>query len=276
MTQSLPNVAVQQFRDTFQNTYQAMRKLADTTQMIRGVVGDAYKFKLAGLVDMHLRGAAQSDIPQSDVSYSAPTITFDNYILNLPTDIFDQAEVNANERQNLVNVHAKAIGRREDQFKIDALNASATTKLVPDVGTNMTVAKLRETSELLNDDEVPDDGRHIAIHASGLRSLLAEAETTSTDFSTVRSLMNGEINSFMGFQFHTLGNRAIGGLPKVGDIRTSFAWHMDSTGMAFGIDPTITVDWDPRIQSWITISKMRAGAVAIDNLGIVKISTDES
>lgn len=276
MTMSLNNVAVQQFRDAFQNQYQAGRKLDGLGQIVRGVVGDAYKFKLAGKVDMELRGAFQSPVPASDLTYSAPSVSFSNYILNLPTDIFEQAEVNANERQNLARVHANAIGRREDQFLIDALDASATSKTVAVGTTNLSLAKIISAAKQLNDDEVPMDNRHFVVGASQLDSILRDTTITDSDFNSVRLLMGGTIDSFMGFKWHIIGNRAIGGLPKTGNNRTVYAFHGDSVGLAYRINPQVTVDWDPHIQSWMSISKMSMGATSVDDLGIVKVTCDET
>lgn len=275
MTLSLNNVAVQQFADNFINVYQGTSKLRGTTMVVRGVVGDAYKFKLAGSAVMGDRGAFQSLVPASDITYTAPTVSFSNKILNLPTDIFEQAEVNANERMNLAKVHAMAMGRQEDQFIIDALIAGAT-KIIVNGATNLTLAKLIEASKRLNDDDVPSVGRHIAVSADALDSLLNDTTLTSTDFNTVRVLQSGEIDSFMGFKFHIIGNRTEGGLPVAASIRKNFAWHEDAIGMAFSMDPKVTVEWSPERQSWLSISTLRAGAIAIDANGIVEVDGDES
>lgn len=284
MTISLTNVAIQQFEDAFTLEYQGRRTLAtgNTVLVRRGVIGDAYKWPVMGEAVMELRGAPQSIIPASDVSHVQITTTFEDRILNTPTDIFQQAQVNASERQALAFDHAAAVGRREDQIIIDALAASGTTNTIADGGTNMTVDKLRETAEFLNTQNVDPMNRFIALHASQLSSLLSETETTSSDFNTVKALVQGEIDTFLGFKFFILGDRTEGGLPKVGDIRTCFAWQMRSMGMAFAgfeggqANPSVTIDWDPLRQSWLTISKLRAGSSALLPPGIVDIDCDET
>lgn len=276
MTQSLTNVAVQQFRDQFILEYAAARQLSGTSMEVRGVVGDAYKWPEIGSAPMIPRGAAQSLIPASDVDHTQVTTTFSDYVLNLPTDIFQQAAVNANERASLARRHAESAGRREDQFLINALDASSGT-LVPDGGTNLTVAKLRSAAAILNRNNVPFMNRFICIHANNLESLLGETETTSSDFNTVKALVQGEINTFLGFKFITIGNRPDeGGLPLAGAIRTCFAWHMNSAGMAWRLNPMVNVEWSVERQSWLSVSRLSAGASALLNPGIVKIDCDES
>lgn len=282
MTTSLTNVAIQQFEDQFIIEYQGRKTLEETVQIRRAVIGDAYKWPRIGPAIMELRGAPQSIIPASDVTHTQITTTFEDRILNTPTDIFQQAQVNASERQALAFDHSMAVGRRIDQIVINALAASGTTNTVPVGTTNLTVDKLREASFLLNEDNVDQTMRFIAIHPSQLKSLLAESETTSSDFNTIRALVQGEIDSFMGFKFFLIPNRAEGGLPKTGDDRTCFAWQMRSMGMAFAgfeggqANPSVTVDWDPLRQSWLTISKLRAGASALQPDGIVDIVCDET
>jgi hypothetical protein len=282
MTVSLTNVAIQQFEDQFIIEYQGRRTLEEGVQVRRGVIGDAYKWPRIGPAVMELRGAPQSIIPASDVTHTQVTTSFEDRILNTPTDIFQQAQVNASERQALAFDHAMAVGRRTDQIIINALAASGTTNTIVNGGTNMSVAKLRQASFLLNEDNVDPMNRFIAMHPSQLKALLAETETTSSDFNTVKALVSGEIDSFMGFKFFLIAERTEGGLPKTGDIRTAFAWQQRAMGMAFAgfeggqANPSVTVDWDPLRQSWLTISKLRAGASALQPVGIVDIDCDET
>lgn len=276
MTISLRDVAVQQFRDQFHLLYAAAREITNTTMEVRNVVGDAYLWPEMGSAPMILRGASQSIIPASDVSHPRITTTFDNFVLNLPTDIFDQAEVNADERSMLAVRHVEAAGRREDQFVIDALDASSAS-LIVDSGTNMTVAKLREASAKLNAQNVPKNDRTILIHADQLEALLGEAEVTNSDFNTIKALVQGDLHTFLGFKFITLGNRDDeGGLPKTGNIRTCFVYHKRSMGMAWSINPMINVTFENLLQSWVSISRLRAGASALLTEGIVKIACDET
>jgi hypothetical protein len=193
---------------------------------------------------------------------------------------FMQAKVNFDERRELVKVVSNAIGRRQDQLILDALTASSATSVSNDIGgsdTNMNVAKLRSAAQTLNANNVPMDGRHIIIHASSLASLLSETAVTSSDFNSVKALVQGEINTFLGFTFHTVGDRSEGGLIKDGsNDRTCFAFHGDAVGLAEGIAPKTEINYVPEKTSFLIASMFSAGAVAIDDEGIVKIICRES
>jgi len=114
-------------------------------------------------------------------------VTLTDYIAAEYSDIFNQAKVNFDERQELVQVVAKAIGRRSDQMIIDALSGSGTTLTVANsIGgatTNMNMAKLREAQRLMNANNVPMEERYIVMHASQLSNLLSETQVTSSDFN---------------------------------------------------------------------------------------------
>lgn len=279
MTASLSNVAVTQFRDQFLNEFEGVGMLSNpaTTMEIHNVVGRTYQWPIIGNTVMLPRGAPSSNIDATDVSHTPVTVNLEPYALKLVTDIFQQAEVNADERTQLVKEHAKSSARRIDQFIINALNASATTNLVPVDASNLTKDKLLKINTFFTKNNVPPGERHIAVTASQIESLLKEEEITSMDFNSVRTLLTGEVNSFLGLIFHTFGDREEGGLPLAGDIRTVFAWHQSAVGSAFSIDPTITVEFDKlQTLSWVTISRLQMGSVTLLDEGIVKIECDET
>ena len=188
--------------------YQGRAQLVAAVRQRRGVEGSTVKFPKVG------KGVATVRVPQSDVtplnvSFSHATVTLQDFNAAEYADIFNQAKVNFDERRELVQVVSSAIGRRQDQIILDALSGSSTSLTVGnDIGgtdSNLNVAKLREAKRLLDGNNVPMDNRHMIIHADSLASLLSETSVTSSDFNTVKALVSGEVNTFLGFTFHTLG-----------------------------------------------------------------------
>jgi hypothetical protein len=278
MAAQLSTAFVTLFDAEVKQAYQAMAELRGAVRTRSGVEGASYKFPKIG------KGVAQVRIPQTDVSplnvsYGQVTATLQDWIAAEYSDIFMQAKVNFDERRELVNVVSSAIGRRQDQLVLDALNGSSTTLTVSeDIGgtnTNLNVAKLRTAKALLDKGNVPMRDRHIIIHANSLSSLLGETAVTSSDFNTVKALVQGEINTFLGFQFHVLGDRDEGGLPLDTDGRTCWAFHRDAVGMAEGISPKTEINYIPEKTSFLISSMFSAGAVAIDAEGIVNINCTE-
>jgi hypothetical protein len=279
MAINLSTAFVTLFDAEVKQAYQAQAVLRGAIRVRSGVEGATYKFPKIG------KGVAQVRIPQTDVSplnvtYSQVTVNLSDYIAAEYSDIFMQAKVNFDERRELVQVVSNAIGRRQDQLILDALINSGTANTVASsiggASSNLNVAKLRAAAEQLNTKNVPMDNRHIVIHASSLSSLLGETSVTSSDFNTVKALVQGDINTFLGFTFHVLGDREEGGLPIASGDRKVFAFHKDAVGMAEGIAPKTEINYIPEKTSFLVASMFSAGAVAIDAEGIVQITCDEN
>lgn len=280
MAVSISNAFVTLFDTEVKQAYQADAVLRNTVRLRTGVTASTHKFPKIGA------GVAQVRVPQTDVTplnvtYSQATVTLTDYIAAEYSDIFNQAKVNFDERQELVQVVAKAIGRRSDQMIIDALAASSTSLTVATsiggAGTNMNMAKLRETARLLNTANVPAEDRYILIHASQLSSLLSETSVTSSDFNTVKALVQGDITTFMGFNFVTIGDRSEGGLAGggAGSTRVVYAYHKMAVGMAEAMAIRSEINYIPEKTSWLVSSMFSAGAIAIDAGGIVAITCTE-
>ena len=277
MAVGISNAFVQMFDAEVKQAYQSARALAGVTRERTNVEGNQVKFPKIG------KGTATVRVPQSDVTplnvtYSQVTATMSDYIAAEYSDIFNQQKVNFDERRELVAVVGSAIGRRMDQLVIDALNAaSAPSTVGTDIGgagTNMNLAKLLAAKKALDANNVPSEGRCMLIHANGLSSLLDETELTSSDFASVKALVQGDIDTFLGFKFITLGDRDEGGLP-LPSTRTSFAFHRDAIGMGIGMNQRSEINYVPEKTSFLVSSMFSAGAVAIDDEGIVKISATE-
>lgn len=280
MSMSLSNAFVTLFDAEVKQAYQGKAMLVGAVRQRRGVEGSTVKFPKVG------RGVAQPRIGQTDVTplnvgFSNVTLTLEDWIAAEYSDIFSQQKVNFDERSELVQVLGNAIGRRQDQLVLGALANSGTSLAVGnDVGgtdTNMNVAKLRQAKGLMDKNNVPPTDRHIVIHSNGLQSLLSETAVTSSDFNTVKALVAGELDTFLGFQFHVLGDRAEGGLAIDGSLdRTCFAFHKDAIGYGEGIAPKTEINYIPEKTSFLVASMFSAGATTIDAEGIVSIVARET
>lgn len=276
MSKFLSQAAVTEFDNEVKHQYQQNGKLRDCVTQRTGVTGEAYKFtRMAkGLANQK---ASQADVTPMDIEHSRQTAILENWNAPEYTDIFDQAEVNFDEKQELAGTIAMALARRVDQIIIDSMTAvtySATPSTIDEGttvaagGTGLTVAKLRAASRALSALGVDESDRYWAYTAADRESLLAEEEVTSSDYNTVKALVNGDINSFVGFQFKLVDDRTEGGLPA----NVNYAWHKKAVGLAVGMDINTRVDWVAQKTSWLCNGMLKCGAVAREGNGIVKIN----
>ena len=93
------------------------------------------------------------------------------------------------------------------------------------------LAKLRQAARIINGNDVdPDIQRYLAFTAIQLDNLLATTEVTSSDFNTVKALVEGKVDTFMGFKFIRTERLTTDGN---GD-RQIIAWAQDGLLLASG------------------------------------------
>lgn len=281
MSKNLTVAAIQSFDDRVKQAYQGMGKLRSTVRTKTGIVGSSHRFTNIG------KGVATPRIPQTDVvpmniNYTNATATLSDWNAPEYTDIFDQQKVNFAERAQLATVIGGAITRREDQLIIDAMTAASTALTVStDIGgtaTNLNTAKIRNAKKQMDAGGVPQMDRHFLAHSNNLYGMLGDTTATSADFNTIRALVNGELNTWLGYKFTWLEDRDEGGLTLAAGVRTGFAYHggpMGAVGHAVGINFRTEVNYVPEKTSWLANGLFSAGSVAIDAGGIVEIDMTE-
>lgn len=274
------------FDSEVKHAYQAARQLAGLVRE-KSVTGDTVKFnKLT-------KGVASVRTPQTEVTpmnltYSLVTANMTSYIASEYSDVFNQAFVSFSDRSELSTAVGNAIGRRMDQVAIDALDAAtpvAVANTVAEDGTSgsasdMNTGKIRAAKAALDANNVPADNRVLLMHANSLEALLGQTSATSQDFNSVRALVDGSLNQWLGFSIIMLGDRDEGGLTKDGsNDRVAYAFHRDALGMGVSMNQKTEVNYIADKTSWLVSSMFQSGAVAIDDGasgGIVKITSRES
>jgi hypothetical protein len=110
---------------------------------------------------------------------------------------------------------------------VDYVESGAATN------SNLTVGKLRRARDQFGINDVDmDETLHLVTSQSQITSLLRDDEVTSADFNTVRALVNGEINTYMGFEFHRTQLLTVDG----NSIRTCIAYPASGVMLGIGQD----------------------------------------
>lgn len=278
MSITLSVAAIASFDADVKHAYQDRPKLRDTVRVRSGIVGSTHRFPKLGA------GLATKRVPQTDVIpmnlvHSNATAILEDWNAAEYTDVFDEVKTNISERAELAESIAKAIGRREDQLIIDALEATATSLIVDtNVGGNATglnVDKLRRSRRLLGQNGVGDEMLTFVGSYQGQEDLLGSTNVTSADFNTVRALVNGEVDKFMGMTFKWIADRAEGGLDITALARANFVYAKSAIGHAIGLDQRMEINYIPIKTSWLANMLFSAGSVEIDAGGVVDMTTTE-
>jgi hypothetical protein len=281
MSRSLTDNAIASFDARVKAAYQGMGILRSSVMFKTGVVGSTHRFNKIGK-GTATRRTPQTDVVPMNIVHGNATATLEDWNAPEYTDIFDQQKVNYEEQQQLAGVIAGAIGRREDQLIVDALDAASTTLTVASsVGgssSGLNTAKLRRAARLLDDQGVPrGKGERTALCSTeGKEQLLGDDDANTADKNIIKALYDGEIMHWMGFDFRWMEVRDEGGLPKATNDRTCFCYHKSAAGLAVGIDMRTEVNYIPVKTSWLANGLFTAGAVTIDALGVVEMTTVEA
>jgi len=276
MSKNLSAVAVIEFDSMVKHAYQGMGLLKGAVTVRNNVVGDTYKFRRMGKGLANQKSTSDLVTPM-DVGHEFKVATLSNWNAPEYTDIFDAAEVNFDEKQELANTIAGALGRRSDQLVIDAMDASTPlTTAIPEGGTNLTMAKVIEAQVALRDQGVPNTELFAAIEANGLGGLLNDQKATSSDYQAIKALVSGEIDTLCGFKFIVIETRTEGGLTVASDIVDSWFFQRPAVGLAIGIDMKTEVNWIPERTAWLTNGMLKAGSVVRDEGGLVKVQYDRT
>ena len=274
------NVFIDSFDSEVKVAYQGTKSLRESVRVKTGVIGSTHRFPKAGsgVATQHNRG---NDVVAMNASRSRVTVTLSDWDAFDYEDIMDIEKINFDDKKIIAENTAKAIGRREDQLVIDALEDTVgTATTVGDGSVTPTVAYLAQAKRILDENNVPGDDRCLVHSSYFLEDLLGITAVTSSDYNSIKALVRGELDTYLGFKFIMIGGRTEGGLPfsdgPTNAKRYNFAYHKQAIGLAIGKDMTSMVDWIAEKLAWQVGCVYSAGAIAIDTDGIVIIHTSEA
>jgi hypothetical protein len=280
MSKVLSSVAVTEFDSMVKHAYQNAGLLKGAVTVRNNVVGDTYKFRNMGKGLANQKSTSDLVTPM-DISHGFATATLQNWNAPEYTDMFDAQTVNFDEKQELASTIAQSLGRRSDQLIIDAMDAETTyaDTVGKDTGgtnTNLNIEKIVAAQVALRSKGVPNSNLYAAIEAKGLGGMLNEEKISSVDYNNVKALVNGDVDTFGGFKFVIIEDRAEGGLTEAANVVDSYFFSQDAVGLAIGIDIKTDVDWIADRTSWLCNGMLKAGAVSRDGLGIVKVQYNKA
>lgn len=145
---------------------------------------------------------------------------------------------------------------------------------------NLTVGKLRRIRYLMEKAEALDEDAMlggafdlcIAVDPSQKQALLRDPQVTSTDYNNVRALVDGKVDTYMGFKFIML-NR----LPVASNIRSCMAWERN--GLLLAVADDIMVDVGPRRDKRMSTQIYIKGSFSATRMWeekIVRVKCDET
>ena len=252
MSNQITTAFVQQYSNNVQMLSQQKGSLLRSAVDVETVVGKNAFFDQVGVASAVKRLTRHADTPRMDTPHARRRVSLVDYEYSDLIDNQDKIRTLIDPTSAYATAAAYALGRAQDDEIIAALSGTAYTgetgstatalpssQKITEAGTDgLTIAKLRSAKEILDASSVdPSIARYIAVSPKQITDLLGTTEVTSSDFNTVKALANGEVNSFLGFNF-IVSNR----LTSASSKRLCLVWAMDGCKMAIGQDLMTRID----------------------------------
>jgi hypothetical protein len=237
------------------------------------------------------------DTPYTEVPHDRRSVTLKHYAASELCDTQDKLEMLINPTGGYVEAFVRAMNRQKDQVIIDAATGSADTGKTgttavtfategnevavdyteggaPALNSNLTIGKLRKANSILGVNEAVMDGEetYAIVSQSQIDSLLRTVEVTSDDYNTIRALVSGKIDTFMGFKFIRIQL-----LNVASSIRDCIFYA--KSGLLLSTAEELFVDIGPRRDKNLSIQAyVRAsfGSVRMEGKKVIRVKCDET
>lgn len=286
MSVEVTTAFVQQYSANVQMLSQQKGSLLRDAVRVESMTGKNAFFDQVGKATAQKRTTRHADTPQIDTPHARRRVSLVDYEYADLIDEQDKVRMLIDPTSAYAQAAAFALGRAMDDEIISAALGTAFTgetgststalpaaQQIADGSADLTVAKLRTAKKTLDLASVdPSIPRYIAVGPDQIEALLGDTNVTSSDFNTVKALVQGEVNQFMGFTFITSTR-----LSKSGNIRSCFAWAEDGLALAIGKDVMARID-ERSDKGYATqvYYCMSIGATRMEEEKVVQIDCDES
>ena len=286
MSSQVTTAFVQQYSANVQMLSQQMGSRLRDAVRVENMTGKNAFFDQVGKATAQKRTTRHADTPQIDTPHARRRVSLVDYEYADLIDDQDKVRMLIDPTSAYAMAAAAAMGRAMDDEIIAAATGTAYTgetgststalpagQQIANGSADMTIAKLREAKKILDLADVdPSIPRYIAVGPDQIEALLGDTNVTSSDFNTVKALVQGEVNQFMGFNF-IVTNR----LAKSGNIRSCFAWAEDGLALAVGRDVNARID-ERADKGYATqvYYAMSIGSTRMEEEKVVQIDCDEA
>jgi hypothetical protein len=267
---------------------QKVSRLFPTARVKYGTA-DKFHWETLASEEMVAKTGRHAATPREDVVHAKRVAAMTTYSWGETIDANDAARTLIDPRSEYTKAASMAYGRQIDNVLTAAAVADAATGIggggttalpagqkiggtgaAVGAGLKLTVAGLRKAKQLLDEAEVSDT-RWLFLNAKFLQDLLAVTEVVSYDYNTIKALVQGEIDTFMGFKF--IRTELIP--TNTGNRKWVLAVADGSLGLGIAQDKMARVAEDPSLSFATRVYlETTIGAVRIEDKGVVALDCD--
>tara|TARA_R110002012_G_scaffold52547_2_gene134890 strand:- start:5480 stop:6340 length:861 start_codon:yes stop_codon:yes gene_type:complete len=286
MSVNITTSFVEQYSANVQMLSQQMGSKLRGAVDVESIKGKNSFFEQIGKVTAQLRTSRHGSTPQIDTPHSRRSLTTATYEWADLIDDSDKIRMLIDPTSSYAKAAAAAMGRAMDSVIITAALGTAktgvsgatstalpSTQKVAHGSAGLTVAKLLSAKKILDENDVdPSVKRYCVVSPEQVEDLLNTTEVKSSDFNTVKALAQGDINSYLGFDFITSNLLTADATPS----RQVIAFAADGIKLGIGKDITAKIsERDDKSYSTQVYYCMDLGATRMEEEKVVEIACNE-
>ena len=286
MSVNITTAFVEQYSANVQMLSQQMGSLLRGAVDVETIKGKNAFFEQIGATTAQLRTSRHGNTPQIDMPHSRRRLSTAAYEWADLIDDADKVRMLIDPTSSYAKAAAAAMGRAMDDVIIAAALGTAKTGVSGGTDTalpagqkvahgsaGLTVAKLLSAKKILDQNSVdPSIKRFCIVSPEQVEDLLNTTEVKSSDFNTVKALAQGDINSFLGFEFITSNRLTQDATPN----RQVIAFASDGIKLGIGKDITARIsERDDKSYSTQVYYCMDIGATRMEEEKVVEIACQE-
>jgi len=267
-------------QNIMQLAQQKYSKLINTVYMRPNVRGKTFFQDQIGTWSMSTKGGRNVQTPNNDPALARRMGVMLDYHDNRMLDRGDELKCISDPRSAYTIAAARSLGRKIDDVIIAA--AVSTTTASGETGsttapTTATVAITTGTLDILHvaafkkaldDSDVEQEDRYLVITPTLLQSALNQDKLTSSDYAAIKALVQGEIDTFMGFKW-IVSTR----ISEQSGLE-GLVYQKNAICLAMATQPLVRTDERADLSySWQIYYELNCGAVRLEEARIRKIRT---
>lgn len=268
--------------------------LFDRVYVKSDITGKCFYQDQIGKWEMSAKTTVNPDTPQNDPNLSRTRIDIGTYNDARMLDRSLRLQEFSDPMSETSYCISSAVGIQMDKLIYDALGGvarrgetGATSVSFPAAktvaadfagtgsNTGLTTTKIRRAAKLLNAQGVPTYDRTFVCSATGLEQLLGTTVVTNSDYNSIKALVAGEIDTWLGFKFVVLPDGIIN--VDSNNVADYYAFH--KTGVCFGMLEELFLRVEERADKSYSKQiyyEINAGAGRLEEAKVIKVKSDES
>jgi hypothetical protein len=270
-------------QNIMQLAQQKFSKLMNVLYKRDNVRGKTFFQDQIGKWSMSIKGGRNVQTPNNDPVLGRRMGIMIDYHDNRLLDRGDELKSISDPRSAYTIAAAQSLGRQIDDVGIAALLGTAyygetgsstitCSNRVLVTASALTIADLVNVKKVFDNADVDTEDRVIVAHPSTVLSLLNVTAATSADFNSVKALVRGEIDTFMGFKWIT--STRVGAYSST---CAAIAFQKYGACIAMADSPVVRTDERSDLSySWQVYYELNMGAVRLEEDRVVNIYTAAS